>query len=374
MDLRLSESLVRVGLEQDGWQVVEPQHSRWLTADIWELTKGHHHLVVKRLARHREVGTTAFTRHWSQDCGSIDRWNYWLREPLAYQSGVVGCFAEEGVRAPACVGVDITDEDAVVAMEFVDGTPAENWDIDTYAEVARRLGSISKANSLSAERYQTLNGCLKGSCATTAPKKPVIWELLDDDRAWNQPLVAEHFPPALRSAANELHAQRHRLYSVLESLPRTLCHLDFWTKNLIETDDGSFVLLDWAFVGDGALGEDIGNLVPDAAHDFFVEPDQLPKLRKATLDAYVAGLGDVGWQGDPRIVELAMAASAVKYDWFTPLMLEQACVTEHHRYGGDAVTDSDEFFAKRGAALLENAQQGLHALQLANNTANSEHW
>ena len=363
MDLSLSETLVRVGLEIDGWRVTEPRHSRWLTADIWELTKGDRRLVVKRLARHREVGTTAFTRHWSQECESADRWNYWLREALAYQSGVVQCFAEEGVRAPGCVGVDITDDDAVVALKFVDGTPAENWDIDTYAEVARRLGAAQGKLALSGA-LPDVEWLSQGFLRAYSTEKPVIWELLDDDRAWNQPLVAEHFPPALRSAANELHAQRHRLYSVLESLPRTLCHLDFWTKNLIQTNDGSFVLLDWAFVGDGALGEDIGNLVPDAAHDFFVEPDQLPRLREAVLGAYLEGLGYVGWQGDPRIVELAMAASAVKYDWFTPLMLEQACVTEHQRYGGDAVADSNEFFAKRGAALLENAQQALHALQL----------
>ena len=150
--------------------IVEPQHSRWLTADIWELTKGDRHLVVKRLARQREVGTTVFTRHWSQDCESTDRWNYWLREPLAYQSGVVGCFAEEGVLAPVCVGVDISAEDAVVAMEFVDGTPAENWDIDTYAEVARRLGAAQGRLVLSGEHYQRLNGCLKASCAPTAAK------------------------------------------------------------------------------------------------------------------------------------------------------------------------------------------------------------
>ena len=365
MDLRLSESLVRVGLEIDGWRVTEPQHNRWLTADIWELTKGDRHLVVKRLARGREVGTTAFTRHWSQDCESTDRWNYWLREPLAYQSGVVGCFAEEGVQAPVCVGVDITSEDAVVALEFVDGTPAENWDIDTYAEVARRLGATQGKLALCGA-LPDVEWLSQGFLRDCSSEKPVIWKLLDDDRAWDQPVVADNFPPALRSAATELHAQRHRLYSVLESLPRTLCHLDFWTKNLIQPDDGSFVLLDCAFVGDGALGEDIGNLVPDAAFDFFVEPDQLPQLREATLDAYVGGLGDAGWHGDPRVVELAMSASAVKYDWLTPLMLERAADAEHQRYGGDTVVDPGAFFAKRGAALLENAQQGLHALELAN--------
>lgn len=363
MDLLLSEALVRVGLEQDGWQVTVPQHSRWLTAGIWELTKGGRQLVVKRLARGREAGTTAFTMHWSQDCESASRWNYWLREPLAYQSGVVQSFAEEGLRAPICVGVDISEDDAVLAMEFVDGTPAENWDIDAYAEAARCLGAAQGRIALGDE-IPDPQWLSQGFLRAYSTEKPAIWELLDDDRAWDQPVVADNFSPALRSAANELHAQRDRLYSVLESLPRTLCHLDFWTKNLIATDDG-VVLLDWAFVGDGALGEDIGNLVPDAAFDFFVEPDQLPQLRAATLDAYVGGLRDAGWHGDPRTIELAMAASAVKYDWLTPLMLERASATEQKRYGGEPVTDSDEFFAKRGAALLENAQQALHALQLA---------
>ena len=364
MDLPLSESLVQVGLEADGWDVVEPQHNRWLTADIWELTKGDRHLVVKRLAHRRGSGTTEFTRHWSQDCESAGRWNYWLREPLAYQSGVVGCFADEGLRAPLCVGVDISDKDAVVAMEFANGTPAANWEIDSYARAARKLGAAQGRIALGGE-IPNLEWLSQGFLRAYSSEKPVVWELLNDDRAWDQPVVADNFPPALRSAATELHAQRYRLYSVLESLPRTLCHLDFWTKNLIETNDGSFVLLDWAFVGDGALGENIGNLVPDAAFDFFVEPGQLSRLREATLDAYLGGLGDAGWHGDPRVVELAMAASAVKYDWLTPLMLERASDAEHQRYGGDSVVDPDEFFAKRGAALLENAQQGLYALQLA---------
>ncbi len=365
MDLSLNEALVRVGLEPEGWLVTEPQHNRWLTADIWELTKGDRHLIVKRLARGREPGPTTFTRHWSRDCEIPHRWNYWLREALAYQSGVAQRFADQGLRAPSCVDVDISGEDAVVAMEFVDGTPAERWDLDTYAGAARALGAAQGEILLSGVLPE-VDWLSRGFLRSYSTEKPVSWELLDDDRAWNQPVVAENFPPALRLAANELHTQRHRLYSLVESLPRVLCHLDFWTKNLIKADDGSLVLLDWAFVGDGALGEDIGNLVPDASFDFFVEPDQLPQLREATLDAYLAGLADAGWQGDPRIVELAMAASAVKYDWLTPLMLERASATEHQQYGGDTVSDSDEFFAKRGAALLDNARQGLHALQLAN--------
>lgn len=364
----LSEALTRVGLETDGWDVAEPLHNRWLTADIWELTKGDRHLVVKRIARQRDRGPTALTRHWLQDCESANRWNYWLREPLAYQSGVVQCFAGDGLQAPTCVGVDITTEDAVVAMEFASGIPAEHWDIETYAKVARALGAAQGRVALSGA-IPNIEWLSQNFLRDYSSEKPVAWEMIDDDHSWNQPVVAQHFPPALRSATNEMHAQRHRLYSLLESLPRTLCHLDFWTKNLIQTDDGSFVLLDWAFVGIGALGEDIGNLVPDAALDLFIESDQLPQLRGATFASYVDGLRDVGWRGDPRVVELAMAASAVKYDWQTPLMLERAADAHHLLYGGAETADPEELYAKRGATLLDNAQQALHALQLADDLA-----
>lgn len=364
----LSEILHRVGLGSDGWAVSQPQHSRWLTADIWELTRGDLRLVVKRLARQRDGGTTPFTQHWSQRCESPDHWNYWCREALAYQSGVVQCFAEEGLRAPKCVRVDITDDDAVVAMEFVDGIPAERWDLDIYAAAARCLGAAQGRLSVSGA-LPDVDWLSQQFLRDYSTEKPVAWELIDDDQAWDQPLVAENFPATLRSAAKELHAQRDRLCSLLESLPRNLCHLDFWTKNLIQVDDGSFVLLDWAFVGIGALGEDIGNLVPDAAFDLFVEAHQLPDLRGMVLSAYVDGLGDSGWNGDPRVVELAMAASAVKYDWLTPLMLERASESSHRLYGGSETVDSADLYAKRGAALLDNAQQGLHALQLAEELA-----
>ena len=109
--------------------------------------------------------------------------------------------------------------------------------------------------------------------------KPVNWALLDDSDAWDQPLVRRNFPPGLREAATWLHTTSDRLYAIAEGLPRVVCHLDFWTKNLIKRSDGRLVLLDWAFVGDGAMGEDIGNLVPDAAFDHFIAAESLRRPR-----------------------------------------------------------------------------------------------
>src|SRR5438309_4827997 len=121
-----------------------------------------------------------------------------------------------------------------------------------------------------------------------------------------------------------LHEDRERFLFLLESLPRTLCHLDVWPHNLIARGDEDTVLLDWAFVGDGALGEDIGNLVPDSVFDLFLPAKLLPELDAAVFGSYVAGLRDAGWEGDERVVRLGMCASAVKYEWLLPWILQRA--------------------------------------------------
>jgi hypothetical protein len=53
-----------------------------------------------------------------------------------------------------------------------------------------------------------------------------------------------------------LWAARYRVLGASEATERTLCHLDVWPANLID-HAGSSVLLDWAFTGDGAVGEDV---------------------------------------------------------------------------------------------------------------------
>ncbi len=409
MPPELATALTRLGIEPSGWTVTEPAHNRWLTPGIWDLRRAEtaeapdatdrsgatdvtdvtaatdgsgateptdppeasggaeadspRRLIVKRMTRTRPRGDSAYEHHWTADSDHPTRWNYWAREALAYQSGVARSYDPAGLAAPRCVGVEITDLDAVIALEFVEGTPAEAWEITDYADSARALG-VGQAAYLLDRSFPAADWLSRRFIRDYSTEKPVRWELLDDDGAWQQPLVKECFPGELRAAALRLHAERERLYELIESPPHTLCHLDFWTKNLIRTTKG-FVLLDWAFVGFGAAGEDIGNLVPDAAFDHFIEPVLLPELRKAVLAGYLDGLADSGWTGDPLDIEVAMAAAAVKYDWLTPLMLERASVAEHRRYGGTDVIGADDLYRNRGIALLDNAEQALHALTLA---------
>ena len=53
---------------------------------------------------------------------------------------------------------------------------------------------------------------------------------------------------------------------------------------------GEVVLLDWAFVGDGALGEDIGNLVRASVLDLLLAHELLDQLDERLTSAYLDGL------------------------------------------------------------------------------------
>lgn len=122
--------------------------------------------------------------------------------------------------------------------------------------------------------------------------------------------------------------------------------------------------LDWSFAGDGAVGEDIGNLVPDSVFDLFVPAARLPELEQAAVTGYLAGLADAGWDGDTDAVRLAIWASAIKYDWLTPWMLERAA-QQQVDYGGDRPVDAARRYRERGATLAFLAVWAQRARALA---------
>jgi hypothetical protein len=102
--------------------------------------------------------------------------------------------------------------------------------------------------------------------------------------------------------------------------------------NLIARGGSSdeIVLLDWAFVGAGAVGEDIGNLIPDSVADGLIDPALLPEIDQAVTAAYLAGLrtggsrGAAGYRGSDRQVRQAIAVTgAAKYCWLAPMMLQR---------------------------------------------------
>ena len=121
------------------------------------------------------------------------------------------------------------------------------------------------------------------------------------------------------------------MLAALEHGPQTFCHVDFYPGNLFG-DDEDTILIDWAYCGIGALGEDPGNFVPDAVLDGFVGAEQADHLERVVWDGYRAGLDDARWAGDERAVRFAFTATPwLKYEWLSPALaartLDEATAT-----------------------------------------------
>lgn len=310
-----------------------------VTAGIWRVRDGDRSVILKVLTRrkdgHDDWPASDDPRHW----------NYWRREAHVYGDGLPELWKGSGLAAPRLLDlVEREDGDLALWFEDVAGEPGASWDVGRHALLGRQLGR-AQATAGPVDRPWLSRSFLRDYVES----KRVPYELLDDDAAWRHPLVAEHFPPGLRAEAVRLHRDREWFLDLLGSLPRAFCHLDLWPNNLVARGEET-VLFDWAFAGDGALGEDVGNHVPDSVFDLFLPAARLPELDRAVYGGYVEGLREAGWRGDERLVRQAVCASAVKYDWLIPAML--AAVDRVQRdYGGTRPVDVARRYRERGAAM-----------------------
>ncbi|WP_410790725.1 aminoglycoside phosphotransferase [Kribbella sp. C-35] len=284
-------------------------------------------------------------------------WNYWRRELEVYRDDELReQLADAGLVLPAAQ-VDEQPDGGVLLMDDIAGTPGTHFSLAEHAVLARACGRWQARPA--PERPWTSTGFLRDYSTT----RDVPWQLMTDDAAWRQPLIRELWPTELREAWTGLLVHRDALLDLVASLPRARCHLDFWVSNVVQRPTGELALFDWSFLGDGALGEDIGNYIPDAVFDLFWPAERLPELAETCIANYLDGLHEAGWRGDPDQVRLAVMASGVKYAWLLPGLLGRASDTTHNAYHRQV--DSRYLFHQRGQALLFVADWCAEALSRA---------
>jgi hypothetical protein len=320
-----------------------------VTATVERITEPDGRTVIRKELRE----PVEFDGPWA---GSRDprHWNYWRREIEVYRDEKL----RDQLRGTGLYLAEVEIEEigggAVLHLEDIAGLQGTEFGLEDHAALSRAVGRW-QAKPAEVEPWTSV-GFLRDYSTT----RDVRWELLDDDAAWEQPLIADHWPEGLRAAWTSLVAHREELLKLVEGLPRSRCHLDLWVSNAIRRPSGEIALLDWAFTGDGALGEDLGNHIPDAALDLFWPADRLPELAETCIENYLEGLREGGWRGDPEQVRLAVLASAVKYAWLVPGLLARAAEPSHQAYHQQA--DSQHLFHQRGIALAYLADSCARAI------------
>ena len=248
-------------------------------------------------------------------------WNYWRRETLAYSSQLAATAYRDQITAPALLEANPRADGGVeLWLADVSGAGGFEWPVARLARFAYELGA---AQARWAGRVPDTPWLSRRWLAQYLAEGPSRFVRIGD-ADWDHPAAAAAWPAEVRRQLRRLWADRYRVLRASEAAERTLCHLDVWPANLID-HAGSSVLLDWAFAGDGAVGEDVANLIVDSCADGLMDTALLPEIAQSVPDRYLAGLRDGGWSGSDDAVRSAIAAcGAAKYSWLGPARLASA--------------------------------------------------
>jgi len=185
----------------------------------------------------------------------------------------------------------------------------------------------------------------------------------------DHPLVRRLVSRPSASAFIRLLEERDTFLRALDGLPQTLCHRDAWRPNLfmVQAADGQAqtVAVDWAFVGIGAVGQELAPLI--------VYNDQSPSAREEVealaVEGYVQGLRDAGWHADPWMVRLGYtAAAALIYGlaglgWGLGLYLDESQHAWVEESGGRPIDEGLEDYGVVLDFILTRAEEARHLMR-----------
>ena len=240
-------------------------------------------------------------------------WSYWKREALVFQSGLLDDLSENLV-APHCFGVDeYSGQEFWVWLEDIPEQEA-NWSLERYGLAARHLGQFNGPYFMGRplpEAPWFSTGRIRSYLARA---KPII---LDLPQISKHPLAQRWLTRDSVERILQLWADQDRLLEVFDRLPKSFCHLDAFRSNLLVRpgidDREQTVAIDWSLAGIGTIGEEIAPLFVQSLQYFEVEMDQMRRLDNLVFEGYLAGLRDVGWQGNPQMVRFGYTATLALY-------------------------------------------------------------
>jgi hypothetical protein len=234
-------------------------------------------------------------------------WNYWKREMLAFQSGILRTLPA-GLTAPRCYGtLELPENLAMLWLEDIRDSYAGKWPLDRYALTARHLG------------------LLNGSFLCSRPLPEVDWFSRERNRQWmilaqdwhsstmwEHPLARKRYGNPEKNAFRHFLAEAERFLTALDQLPKTLCHGDTFPTNFmarrLSSGQEQTVALDWALMGIQPIGDDLGQFVFGAQN--YLSEISKEEITRSLFEQYLDGLRENGCRLDEIQVRFGFTAGA----------------------------------------------------------------
>jgi hypothetical protein len=233
---------------------------------------------------------------------------YWKREALGYQSGLLDQLPGGNVTAPACYEAqERPDGSMCLWLEDIKEDVPNPWPIEQYGRTARQLGQFNGAY-------------LTGQSIPTETWIPRNWLRMYVEHAEPMaefmrsnpyhPVVMHIFPGDTVAQMLAFWDERDTILDVLENLPQVFCHQDAFRRNLFARQ-GKTVSIDWAYMGNAAIGAELVALVAGSIGFFEIPAERVKELDHLCFEAYLQGLADAGWKGDPKLVRTGYVVSCM---------------------------------------------------------------
>ncbi len=288
-------------------------------------------------------------------------WNYYRREADVYDSSWLNELPD-GIVAPRHFGaVDYADGTCWLWLEDIHD-PKNQWTIADYGQVALNIGKFNGAyltNRPLPQQAWLSSNWVRRYVNSSSEGMEILRNSLD------HPLVKRWFPANTSEEFFRLWEQREAYFNVMDQLPQTICHYDFFRRNLFLFENSDIqdraVAIVWAFIGSGCVGADISPLVIASLAFFEVPLDKVQDLDQIVFNGYLEGLNQTGWHGDPRQIRLGYLIANLRYTfseiggWIGGVfdenirrMIEQAFghplgdIFDYHAILRNAVSDLDD--------------------------------
>lgn len=257
-------------------------------------------VVVKRTGP-QFLGGTAHVWRGSAD---PDHPQWWGREAVFYRHELAGSGWSPEARAADCYAID--DHDNGVRdlwLEDVDEIPLARADYDRVVAALARWQLHHREVDEPWLSHDWIPAHLQRRSLDNT-------ETLDHP-GWSK-LFDVGFTEAVRDSVRSRVTDPLVAAQILNELPQLLTHYDFHHMNIGQAD-GQAVIIDWATVGMGPVGHDVGFMLID--HGPELGPD-LPKAWNHLVDVYTAALPSADSELTPAQIRRSVAISnVIRHGW-----------------------------------------------------------